>query len=520
MNALKTRKEVKTTDTEAKILGACNIAKYFEDSGEYEAAAQAMGNWWQGIGKRPNLKSLSDQEKALILSRIGALSGWLGSAKQVTGSQETAKDLISESATLFEKVGDTQNWADARSDLAICYWREGAYDEARIILQDVLGSEIDFLPELRGKILLRSVNVEISTHHYRKALELVTEATPLIEKKGGHLLRGKLYFHRALILRKEGEDENRADLLASAVDDYRLARLHYKKAKHDPYVAMVENNIGNVYRLLKDFQNAHLHLDNALKMYGKLKDKGRGALVYENKARVFLAQDNLAKAETAARESVRMVRGGDESSVLSESLNTLGTVLSRQENFAEAKRSFIEAKKAAVSVGDTESAGTAVLTQIEELQSTLTSDEFRALYLEADELLRQSPRPATIDRLQRVAKKQLEISDNAVSEISTDSQKMAKLLSYADKLDSLFENEVSQPDFSWENFSLPEAVLTYEGEIILKAINDSNGRVTKAAQLLGLSHQNLSLILHQRHKELKKHCVQRKPRSKPLLKTH
>jgi Na+-transporting NADH:ubiquinone oxidoreductase subunit NqrA len=46
----------------------------------------------------------------------------------------------------------------------------------------------------------------------------------------------------------------------------------------------------------------------------------------------------------------------------------------------------------------------------------------------------------------------------------------------------------------------------------LKALNDAGGRVTKAAQLLGMPHQSLSIILHNRHKELKQYCMQRKPR--------
>jgi DNA-binding NtrC family response regulator len=93
-------------------------------------------------------------------------------------------------------------------------------------------------------------------------------------------------------------------------------------------------------------------------------------------------------------------------------------------------------------------------------------------------------------------------------------------LSYVDKLDSLFANKADKAVFSWENFSLPEAVRNYEGEMILKALKETSGRITKAAQLLGLSHQNLSLILHQRHKDLKTNCAPRKPRTRSKMKTH
>lgn len=494
------------------ILAMCDLAKELEDSGEYAKAVQAMGEWWQGIGVRPDMGDQLAGKKAAILARVGALSGWLGSMQQVSGSQEKAKDLISEGASLFESIGFQQDWAEARSDLAVCYWREGAFEEARIILQDVLNSGIIFSPELKGKVLLRLVTVEISTKHFETASALINQVASLVEDKENPLLLGKFYFYRAFTLRSQGEEQNKPDLLLSAVDDYHKAGLYYKEAKHNRYVAMVENNIGYLYLSIRDFENAHLHLDNALRMYDQLKDKGRAALVYDNKARTFIAEGNLSDAELAALTSVKMLRKGGENATLAESLTTLGIVLSRGGNLDEAIRSFNEAKETALKVGDTESAGNAVLTQMEELQSDLSPIIFRALYMQADELLKNSPKISTINRLQRIVRKQFEISGFQIEE-PADAQQKTKLLSHANKLDSLFESGKVKLVIDWENFSLPEAVRSFEGEIILKALSETNGRVTRAARLLGLSHQSLSLILHQRHKELNKFCVQRKPRS-------
>jgi DNA-binding NtrC family response regulator len=164
--------------------------------------------------------------------------------------------------------------------------------------------------------------------------------------------------------------------------------------------------------------------------------------------------------------------------------------MSRGGNLTEAINSFVEAKETALMVGDSESAGNAVLTQIEELQPDLTPMVFRSLYLEADELLKNSPKINTVSRLQKIARKHFEMSEKAES------------------------------SFNWENFLLPEAVRVYEGEIILKALNETRGRVTRAAQLLGVSHQNLSGILHQRHKELKQYCVRRKSRTESKVRAH
>ena len=100
--------------------------------------AQLLHGFWQRIGERPETHGLDDAARAEVLLRSGTLTGWIGSAQQIPGAQETAKDLISESAGLFEKLGLDDRVAEARIDLGICYWREGALDEARVTLQEVL----------------------------------------------------------------------------------------------------------------------------------------------------------------------------------------------------------------------------------------------------------------------------------------------------------------------------------------------------------------------------------------------
>lgn len=50
--------------------------------------------------------------------------------------------------------------------------------------------------------------------------------------------------------------------------------------------------------------------------------------------------------------------------------------------------------------------------------------------------------------------------------------------------------------------SLPEAVSRYESGIIKTALYEADGSVTKAASLLGVSHQSLGFILKTRHKVL------------------
>jgi len=60
------------------------------------------------------------------------LTGWIGSARQISGAQETAKNLISESIAIFEALRENSRAAEAQIDLAYCYWREGSFDNGPI----------------------------------------------------------------------------------------------------------------------------------------------------------------------------------------------------------------------------------------------------------------------------------------------------------------------------------------------------------------------------------------------------
>src|SRR2546430_14762308 len=114
----------------------CDLAMQLEKAGEYQAACEALSEFWPDRDGPPNLSSLDEGPKAEVLLRVGALSGWLGSTDQTEGSQETAKDLITHSIDLFRHLGLAERIAEARGDLPLCYWREGSYDEAPNALVD------------------------------------------------------------------------------------------------------------------------------------------------------------------------------------------------------------------------------------------------------------------------------------------------------------------------------------------------------------------------------------------------
>ncbi|HEX8149619.1 MAG TPA: helix-turn-helix domain-containing protein [Pyrinomonadaceae bacterium] len=74
---------------------------------------------------------------------------------------------------------------------------------------------------------------------------------------------------------------------------------------------------------------------------------------------------------------------------------------------------------------------------------------------------------------------------------------------------------LAEPDIEREGFNMYEAVHDFEARLIEQALEEARGSVTKAARLLGLTHQTLGTILNTRHKSLaaKRTPVRRRLRS-------
>src|SRR5215471_3368664 len=136
------------TRIEGGVAERCAVAKDLMSTGDYDAAREALGELWCGVGERPTLTGLSMDQQAEVLLRVGALSAWMGRSRQVP-AQASAKDLISEGIRLFEAIPDEEKVAEAQSDLALCYWREGAMDEARVWFREAIARAKDPLNRLR-----------------------------------------------------------------------------------------------------------------------------------------------------------------------------------------------------------------------------------------------------------------------------------------------------------------------------------------------------------------------------------
>ena len=394
----------------------CQLAKELTERGKYEEARDVMKPLWGGIGTRPVLDNLDGIVAAEVLLRAGILCGAIGSMRQIERVQETAKDLISESKRIFEELGADEKVAEAQSALAVCYWREGAFDEARVLLRQVLDQCSHNHIEQRARAYLNSTLVEVSTMRFNEALSLLTAAGPLLDKIDNHLFKGNFRFQLALVLRKLSALEQRADYMDRAIVEYAAASYHYGQADHKNYRARVENNLAFLLFTIGNFPEAHTHLDRAQRLFTTLKDNESIAHVNETRARVFLAEGRNTEAEKAVRTAVRTLERGDELSLFAQALTTHGVTLARLGRVVEARSALERAIEVAEQVGDNYSAGLAALTLMEELGELLALDDLRSFYDRADRLLVDSQDTKMLERLRACARRVVNVGQVSLAE--------------------------------------------------------------------------------------------------------
>ena len=158
-----------------------------------------------------------------------------------------------------------------------------------------------------------------------------------------------------------------------------------------------------------------------------------------------------------------------------------------------------KATEIAQTAGDPNRGGIAAVTAIEELNRNLSAEQLKNYYRSAEELLANSQNRALKIRL----------------------GDCARLVLSAEAGGAQSGSQVTESAFNFSNeFSLESEVLRYEGNLIRQALEASGGSVTRAARMLGVTHQGLAFILNGRHSDLLSVRTPVKKRRRSIIRYH
>jgi tetratricopeptide (TPR) repeat protein len=255
--------------------------------------------------------------------------------------------------------------------------------------------------------------------------------------------------------------------------------------------------VGFLFASLGRFREAQDHLDRARSLFVELGDHGSIAYADDSRAQAFLLEGRPEDAERVARGAVKALKDGGEQMMLVEALTTHGTALARLSRFEIAKITLDQAVKIAQNAGNPDRGGIAAVTAIEELTDYLSVELLQEYYYTAELLLSNSQNKNVKTRLGECARRVL-----------------------AAELAGAKESVVGAAADIPPGFSLDAEVLRYEGSLIRKALEDSGGSVTRAARLLGVTHQGLAFILNGRHNDLLSIRTPVKKRKRSIIRHH
>lgn len=382
-----------------KVQVFCVIARGQIYAGNYDGACSVLERWWT-MGEWPKLDSLSPHSSADLLLTAGTLAGFVASTRQVPSGQKHAEALLSGAIGLFEQLGSLTLSAEGRIELALCYQREGMYDLARTTLMAALRLLPSVENEIKRFALIRLATVEWQAGRLRDSIKRLNEAEEISELTSP-MTTGRYHMELATTLQTLGTAEMRSEYFNRALDHYLKAMEQYEAIGNHRFAAIVENNHGFLLVTLKLLDEAEFHLVRAQKLFAAVNDKRRGAGVADSLARLHLAAGRTELAEQAVGKAVKILETGGMEAYLAEALTTQGLVLCRLGRYREAKLVLEHAYSVAERCGDRESAGHALLTQIEEMCEQFEDEELLELGARLDHLLADSQQASTLNRLRK-----------------------------------------------------------------------------------------------------------------------
>jgi tetratricopeptide (TPR) repeat protein len=239
----------------------------------------------------------------------------------------------------------------------------------------------------------------------------------------------------------------------------------------------VKNNVGLILLNMGRFKDAHKSLEDARRLSASTKNKVQVAIVDESRSQVLIAEGRFKAAETVARHAVRVLDKSGHKADLAEALIAHGTALARLGRNEQALFTLQRAFAIAQHAGALNRAGMAALTIIEELDQAPTE----ALSFAFDRASEWLPRPK---------------SDELGPRLYAAARKLFARLSGG--------NEVDSEALTIKPLNFFDEVHRLEENLISKKLSEANGRLTVAAERMGMKYQTLAYIIRHRHPKLLK----------------
>lgn len=307
-----------------------------ERQGRYEDAISEIGDIWQDKTSLPDTEELEINLAAELVLRCGSLFGFLGHNKQIPNSQEKSRNLLTHARNLFIELYKVEKIAECENYLALSYWRTGEINEARIWLDESFSHNLPVNSDAGFYAILVQSILHQTTGNYDEIIENYESVISLAFKYPDNFLKGSFCTNIAAAFEKKGNT-------SKAIEYLQKAHHFHLKSGHKIYLGTIQNNISQIYKLRNDFTNAHNFVDDAIKIFGKIKDRTREGFSLDTKAQIYFSEGKVEDALAIVEKALNILRIGENAGYLVETFETKIKILISMDNISAATFCLIEA---------------------------------------------------------------------------------------------------------------------------------------------------------------------------------
>jgi tetratricopeptide (TPR) repeat protein len=327
----------KTTSklTLSELLQLIEAARNAELCRDTESLRKILQTVWN-IEETPNFSNYDEAIKAELLRLCGVFLSFYGIAQNLKNYQLRGKDLLTNAVEIFEVNKLLDKAAEAKINLAFCYWNLGEVNECEAILNFV---EAEF-----GKNLLHPVYLQICINRLliyfwsqdiEPALKIIEEINVPMQFCTDVRLQAMFNTQAGIFYRASKKYDKAVFHLNEAI---RLA----KKANNQLYVAMNLNNLAYLYKEIKDFQKAFDCISESVDKFKQIGHQGFLPHALDTKALIYLDWNKSEKAFETINEAIDCFSQGEDYRGWTDALWTKVRCLIRLERAEEAFVTFAE----------------------------------------------------------------------------------------------------------------------------------------------------------------------------------
>jgi len=288
------------------------------------------------VEELPNFNNYDEVIKAELLRLCGVYFTFYGFAGNFKDYQIKGKDLLTNAIEIFEANKVSDKAAEAKINLAFCYWNLGEISECETIL-DIVEVEFDknLLHPVYLQVCINRLLICFWKQDFESGMKIIEEINEPMQFCTDVRLQAMFHNQAGIFYRASKQYDKAVFHLNEAI---RFA----KKANNRFFLAINLNNLAYLYKEMNDFRKAFDCICKSIDEAKRINYQGFLPHALDTKALIYLDWNKSEKALDTINQSIEFFKEGEDCRGLTDALWTKVRCLIHLERPEEAFITFIE----------------------------------------------------------------------------------------------------------------------------------------------------------------------------------